>query len=369
MRGTSDQQIESLVALTPEDLIPQEHPIRRIKPLAERVLQELSPIFSRMYAKGGRPSVPPEHLLKASLLIALYSVRSERQFCERLTYDMLFRWFLDLNIRGGSFDQSTFAKNRSRLLSHEVTGRFFGAVVSEARRQRLLSEEHFSVDGTLLEAWASLKSIRPRDEERDPPAGAGGRNPWKDFRGERRTNATHVSTTDPEALLARKGEGQAAKLSFAGHVLMENRNGLVVDVVLSQATGTAETEAALTMLERVPTARRITVGADKGYDTGEFVTTCRSFQVTPHVAMKQGHSALDRRTSRHAGYAASQRVRKRVEEVFGWLKTVGGGRKLRYCGVARNGHWAEMALAAYNLVRMAKLMPPPSSSPGAVPAG
>ena len=183
MRGTSDQQIESLVALTPEDLVPQEHPIRRIKPLADRVLQELSPTFSRMYAKGGRPSVPPEHLLKASLLIALYSVRSERQFCERLTYDMLFRWFLDLNIRGGSFDQSTFAKNRTRLLAHEVTGRFFGAVVSEARRQRLLSEEHFSVDGTLLEAWASLKSVRPRDEERDPPTGAGGRNPWKDFRG------------------------------------------------------------------------------------------------------------------------------------------------------------------------------------------
>ena len=308
MRGTSDQQIESLVALTPEDLVPQEHPIRRIKPLADRVLQELSPTFSRMYAKGGRPSVPPEHLLKASLLVALYSVRSERQFCERLTYDMLFRWFLDLNNRGGSFDQSTFAKNRTRLLAHEVTGRFFGAVVSEARRQRLLSEEHFSVDETLLEAWVSLKSVRPRDEEGDPPAGAGGRNPWKDFRGERRSNATHVSTTDPEALLARKGQGQATKLSFAGHVLMENRNGLVVDVVLSQATGTAETEAALTMLERVPTARRITVGADKGYDTREFVTTCRSFQITPHVAMKQRHSALDRRTSRHAGYAASQRA-------------------------------------------------------------
>ena len=308
MRGTSDQQIESLVALTPEDLVPHGHPIRRIKPLADRVLQELSPTFSHMYAKGGRPSVPPEHLLKASLLIALYSVRSERQLCERLTYDMLFRWFLDLNIRGGSFDQSTFAKNRTRLLAHEVTGRFFGAVVSEARRQRLLSEEHFSVDGTLLEAWASLKSVRPRDEEGDPPAGAGGRNPWKDFRGERRSNATHVSTTDPEALLARKGQGQAAKLSFAGHVLMENRNGLVVDVVLSQATGTSETEAALTMLERVPTARRITVGADKGYDTREFVTTCRSFQITPHVAMKQRRSALDRRTSRHAGYAASQRA-------------------------------------------------------------
>ena len=356
MRGTSDQQIESLVALTPEDLVPQEHPIRRIKPLADRVLQELSPTFSRMYAKGGRPSVPPEHLLKASLLIALYSVRSERQFCERLSYDMLFRWFLDLNIRGGSFDQSTFAKNRTRLLAHEVTGRFFGAVVSEARRQRLLSEEHFSVDGTLLEAWTSLKSVRPRDEERDPPAGAGGRNPWKDFRGERRSNATHVSTTDPEALLARKGKGQAAKLSFAGHVLMENRNGLVVDVVLSQATGTAETEAALTMLERVPTARRITV------DDLPLVPDHAS---RGHEATALGPGPADEPSCGVRGESAGA---KRVEEVFGWLKTVGGGRKLRYCGVARNGLWAEMALAAYNLVRMAKLMPPPSS-PGAVPAG
>ena len=245
--------------------------------------------------------------MKASLLIALYSVRSERQFCERLTYDMFFRWFLDLNIRGGSFDQSTFAKNRTRLLAHEVTGRFFGAVVSEARQQRLLSEEHFSVDGTLLRGPPSRASGRGT-RRGTRLRGVGGRNPWKDFRGERRSNATHVSTTDPEALLARKGQGQAAKLSFAGHVLMENRNGLEVDVVLSQATGTAETEAALTMLERVPTARRITVGADKGYDTREFVTTCRSFQITPHVAMKQRRSALDRRTSRHAGYAASQRA-------------------------------------------------------------
>ena len=283
--------------------------------------------------------MPPEHLLKASLLIALYSVRSERQFCERLSYDMLFRWFLDLNILGGSFDQSTFAKNRTRLLAHEVTGRFFGAVVSEARRQRLLSEEHFRVDGTLLEAWASLKSVRPRGEERDPPTGAGGRNPWKDFRGERRSNATHVSTTDPEALLARKGQGQAAKLSFVGHVLMENRNGLAVDVVLSQATGTAETAAALTMLERVRTARRITIGADKGYDTGEFVTTCRSFRITPHVAIKQRHSALDWRTHRHAGYAASQRVRKRVEEVVQILVNAGAcerGRLRRRFAAARS---------------------------------
>ena len=309
MRGTSDQQIESLVALTPEDLVPQEHPIRRIKPLADRVLQELSPTFSRMYAKGGRPSVPPKHLLKASLLVALYSVRSERQFCERLTYDMLFRWFLDLNNRGGSFDQSTFTKNRTRLLAHEVTGRFFGAVVSEARRQRLLSEEHFSVDGTPV-GGVGLPQERPaegRGGGPDLPGQAGG------TRG-RTSGASGVPTRPMYRRRTRRrcwrarGRGKAAKLSFAGHVLMENRNGLVVDVVLSQATGTAETEAALTMLERVPTARRITVGADKGYDTREFVTTCRSFQITPHVAMKQRHSALDRRTSRHAGYAASQRA-------------------------------------------------------------
>lgn len=367
MRGTSEQQIESLIALTPDDLVPQDHPVRRIKPLAERALQELSPTFSRMYAKVGRPSVPPEHLLKASLLIALYSVRSERQFCERLGYDMLFRWFLDLNVRGGSFDQSTFAKNRARLLEHEVTGQFFQAVVSEARRQHLLSEDHFSVDGTLLEAWASIKSVRPKDEDAPPPPSGGGRNPWKDFKGERRSNATHASTTDPEALLARKGNGQPAKLSFAGHVLMENRNGLVVDRVLSQATGTAETEAAVTMLERVPTSRHLTVGADKGYDTKEFVTTCRSLDITPHVASKRRYSAVDGRTTRHAGYEVSQRVRKRIEEVFGWLKTVGGGRKLRYRGTAHNRLWADMALAAYNLVRMAKLAPPPSV-PGAASA-
>jgi transposase len=367
MRGASEQQIESMIALTPEDLVPRDHPIRRIKPLADRALQELSPTFNRMYAKVGRPSVPPEHLLKASLLIALYSVRSERQFCDRLAYDMLFRWFLDLNVRGGSFDQSTFAKNRARLLEHEVTGQFFQALVSEARRQHLLSEDHFSVDGTLLEAWASIKSVRPKDEDAPPPAAESGRNPWKDFKGERRSNATHASTTDPEALLARKGNGQPAKLSFAGHVLMENRNGLVVDLVLSQATGTAETEAALTMLERVPTARHITVGADKGYDTKDFVITCRSLAITPHVASKRRYSAVDGRTTRRTGYEVSQRVRKRIEEVFGWLKTVGGGRKLRYRGVDRNRSWAAMALAAYNLVRMAKLTPP-TPVPGAASA-
>ena len=226
-----------------------------------------------------------------------------------------------------------------------------------------LEEDHFRVDGTLLEAWASIKSVRPKDEDAPPPAEGGGRNPWRDFKGERRSNATHASRTDPEALLARKGDGQPAKLSFAGHVLMENRNGLVVDLVLSQATGTAEPEAGLTMLERVPTMRHLTVGADKGYDTKEFVATCRCLNITPHVASKRRYSAVDRRTTRHASYEASQRVRKRTEEVFGWLKTVGGGRKLRYRGVARNRLWAEMALAAYNLVRMAKLTPP-SMSPG-----
>ena len=337
-------------------LVPQGHPIRRIKPLADRVLQELSPTFSRMYAKGGRPSVPPEHLLKASLLIALYSVRSERQFCERLTYDMLFRWFLDLNIRGGSFDQSTFAKNRTRMLAHEVTGRFFGAVVSEAAAP--------AVGGALQRGRDPAGGVGLPQER--PAEGRGG-EPVEGLPGRAAFQRDPCIDDEPGGAVGAQGGGKATKLSFAGHVLMENRNGLVVHVVLSQATGTAETEAALTMLERVPTARRITVGADKGYDTWEFVTTCRSFQITPHVAMKQRHSTLNRRTSRYAGYAEIQRVRKRVEEVFGWLKTVRGGRKPRYCGVACNGPWAEMALAAYNFVRMAKLILPPSS-PRAVPA-
>jgi transposase len=342
-----------LSLVTADQLVPEDHPIRQIRPIVDNALRQLSPTFNRMYAETGRPSIPPEHLLKGCLLIALYSVRSERQFCERLQYDLLFKWFLDLNIIDPAFDASTFSKNKERLLEHEVAREFLGAVLLEARRRRLLSEDHFTVDGTLLEAWASLKSFRPKDGGDGSPA-AGEKNPSVDFHGEQRTNDTHRSTTDPEARLARKGSGKEARLCFTGHVLMENRNGLVVDVAVTQATGTAERQAALDLLERVPGSRRVTIGGDKNYDTADFVTRCRRMNVTPHVARRQW-SIVDRRTTRHAGYLVSQRVRKRVEEIFGWVKTVGGGRKLRYKGVARNQLWWELTAAAYNLVRMARL--------------
>jgi transposase len=352
MRGKQEKQITMLSALTPDQLVPQDHPIRRIKPIVDQALKELSPTFNRMYADLGRPSIPPEHLLKASLLIALYSIRSERQFCERLQYDLLFKWFLDLNIMDPAFDASSFSKNKERLLEHQVAREFLTAVVAEARRRKLLSEDHFTVDGTLLEAWASLKSIHPKDG--GEPSKQGDRNPDVDFRGEPRTNDTHQSSTDPEARLARKGAGKEAKLCFAGHVLMENRTGLVMDVTVTRATGTAERDTALDMIEKVPGSRRITVGADKGYDTRDFVTACREMNVTPHVARRRW-SIVNKRTTRHAGYQFSQRVRKRIEEIWGWVKTVGGGRKLRYKGVERNQLWAELTAAAYNLVRMAKL--------------
>ena len=352
MRGTKENQIVMLSSLTPDQLVPQDHPIRKIKPIVDHALDELSPIFNQMYAEIGRPSIPPEHLLKACLLIALYSIRSERQFCERLRYDLLFKWFLDLNIMDESFNYSVFSKNKARLLEHQVARELLGKVIEEARHRHLLSEDHFTVDGTLLEAWASLKSFHPKDEGR--PSGDGGKNPSVDFHGQQRTNDTHESTTDSEARLARKGSGKEAKLSFTGHVLMENRNGLVVDVTLTQATGTAEREAALTMLSHVPSSRRITLGADKNYDTEDFIRVCRNWNVTPHVACRQW-SKLDGRTTRHAGYKVSQRIRKRVEEIFGWIKTVGEGRKLRYKGIARNQLWMELTVAAYNLVRMAKL--------------
>jgi transposase len=353
MRGKADTQATMLSLVTADQLVPEDHPVRQIKPIVDNALRELSPTFARMYAEIGRPSIPPEHLLKACLLIALYSVRSERQFCERLQYDLLFKWFLDLNIIDPAFDASTFSKNKERLLEHEVARGFLGRVLEEARRRRLLSEDHFTVDGTLLEAWASLKSFRPKDGEGSPPT-TGEKNPSVDFHGEKRMNDTHQSTTDPVARLAKKGRGKEARLCFTGHVLMENRHGLVVDVVLSQATGTAERDAALDMLEQVPGSHRITVGADKGYDTAEFVTSCRMMNVTPHVARRQS-SRVDGRTTRHAGYQVSQQIRKRVEEVFGWVKTVGGGRKLRYRGVERNRLWWEFTAAAYNLLRMAKL--------------
>lgn len=355
MRGSTTRQA-TFTAITPDQKVPKNHPIRRIRALVEPVLKQLSPVFAEMYAVIGRPSIPPEHLLKATLLMTLYSVRSERQFCERLEYDLLFKWFMDLNLEDPAFDASSFSKNRARLLEHDVAGRFMQAVLEEARRRRLLSEEHFTVDGTLLEAWASLKSFRPKDEQ-EPPPGAG-RNPERDFRGQPRKNDTHASTTDAEARLYTKSKGQAAKLCFMAHALMENRSGLLLDILVSPATGTAERDGAITMLKRRPGIhKRATVAADKAYDTRDFIRQCREQDVTPHVAQNTTNrrSAIDRRVTRHLGYAVSQRKRKLVEEGFGWMKTVGAARKLRYIGVLKNQFWMTMEAAAYNLVRMANL--------------
>jgi len=359
MRGRTERQASMLLGVTTEDFVPANHPIRRVRKLVDAVLAELSPQFTAMYAPDGRHSVPPEHLIKGTLLMAFYSIRSERQFCERLQYDLLFKWFCGLNITDPAFNHSTFSKNRQRLMQHNLAEGLLGEVVREARKRRLLSEDHFSVDGTLLQAWASQKSVRPRDEEEPPrDSGSGGRNREVDFHGERRRNETHVSTTDPEAMLARKARGQEARLCYSGHLLMENRNGLIIDVLVSAATGTAERDAALAMLDRRRLPRkRVTLAADKGYDTRAFVEELRQRQVTPHVAQNTSRrrSAIDRRTTRHAGYAVSQRVRKRVEECFGWMKTTGGGRKLRYIGSAKNQLWATFTAVAFNLVRMANL--------------
>jgi transposase len=357
MRGDGDDQLWALTPLTPDSFVPQDHPIRAIRSIVDRALASLSPTFKTMYAANGRPSIPPEHLLKAMLLMAFYSIRSERQLCERLRYDLLFKFFVGLNIAEEVFDHSTFSKNRQRLLEHDVSRKFFLAVREEAQQRQLLSQEHFTVDGTLLDAWASMKSVQPREEEGLGPPTGGGRNPSRDFKGQRRRNETHVSRTDPDARLAKKGRGQAAKLAYAGHVLMENRNGLVYDVLLTRATGRAEREAALLMLDRQKRRRRITLGADKGYDSREFIRELRQRQVTPHVAQNQTgrRSAVDGRVTGQWGYSWSQRLRKRVEEIFGWVKTVAGGRKLRFIGLARNQLWAEMTASAYNLIRVARL--------------
>ena len=357
MRGMTERQLAMLTTLSPESLIPVDHPIRRIRKVVDAVLAELDGEFWAMYSALGRPSVPPEQLLKATVLMAMYSIRSERAFCERLNYDLLFKWFLDLPIDAPSFDATTFSKNRTRLLDHDIADRFFAAVVGQAKLRRYLSSEHFSVDGTLLEAWASHKSFKPKDGSGPDPT-SGGRNAEVDFHGQRRSNDTHASTTDPEARLARKSNATAAKMSFAGHLLMENRNALLIDVELTEATGYAERDTALEMLERLPeTARRRTIAADKGYDTADFVADVRRLGITPHVAPNttKRRSAIDGRTTRHAGHQISQRIRKRVEEPFGWIKTIGGGRKLRYIGKQRNRAWFLMTAAVYNVIRIAAL--------------
>ncbi len=358
MRGRPKKQVNMLSLDSPEKRVPKGHPLRKIKVFVDEILAELSPVFERMYVKGGRPSIPPERLLKASLLMAFFSVRSERLFCEQLDYNLLYRWFLDMDLVEESFDHSTFSKNRQRLIEHEVANEFFYRVVGKAQGKRLMSSEHFTVDGTLIEAWASLKSFRPKGEkpeDREPPDDPG--NPTVGFHGEKRSNKTHESTTDPEAKLAKKGKGKEAKLSFAQHLLMENKNGLVVDIRLTQADGYAEREAAIEMLdENIPRERRATVGADKGYDARDFVDGCRLLNVAPHVARKK-RSAIDGRTTRHQGYSVSQRLRKRVEEIFGWMKTVGTYRKTRYKGVEKNQMASYFLAAAFNLIRLAKLSP------------
>ncbi len=360
MRGEERQQRSMLMVLNLEQRVAKEHPLRRIKQLAETVLQGLSASFDRMYSATGRPSIPPERLLKASLLMALYTVRSERLLCEQLDYNLLFRWFLEMELDEASFDHSSFSANRKRLLAHEVAGEFFRGVVAQARALKLLSGEHFTVDGTLVEAWASLKSFRRKDAGPTAPPDDPG-NPTVNFHGERRSNATHQSTTDPEAKLAKKGPGKEAKLCYSANALMENRHALLVDFQVEPADGYAERRAAIAMVdERLPGSRRITLGGDKGYDTSDFVADCRALTVTPHVARNQarrGGSALDVRTVRHPGYAVSQWIRKRVEEAFGWMKTVGGLRRTRYRGRERVQMHAYLVAAAYNLVRIARLAP------------
>ena len=340
-----------------EKRVRTDHPLRLIREVANAALAVLSGAFEPLYSPVGRSSIPPERLMRALLLQAFYSIRSERQLVERIEYDLLFRWFVGLGIDDAVWDATSFTKNRDRLLAGEVAQRFLAAVLAQPKVKRLLSSDHFSVDGTLLEAWASLKSFRPKDGSGDPPGS--GRNGERDFHGERRRNDTHASTTDSDARLFRKGPGKEARLVFMGHAVMENRNGLVVGAVATRASGHAERLAALALLE--PFAgppRPITLGADKGYDSANFVIECREQAITPHVAQNQSgrRSAIDGRTTRHPGYAVSQRIRKRIEEAFGWAKTVAGLRKLRHRGLPKVDWQFTLAMAAYDLVRLPKLL-------------
>ena len=358
MRGHVDPQSGLFSYFSVEERIPADHPLRGVKAQAEAVLGSMSAQFDAMYASGGRPSIAPEKLLKATLLIALYSVRSDRLFCEMLDYNMLFRWFLDMGLEETSFDHSTFSKNRERLIEHEIAKGFFAGVVNQAKARQLLSDEHFTVDGTLIESWASFKSLKRKDGE--PPKSGPDGTGMVDFRGEKRTNATHESSTDPEAKLMRKGNGQPAKLSFGAHALMENRSGLLVDVAITDAT-LFEPKAAAPMLDRRRRARQgmSTLGADKGYYNKSFVAWLRGHKIAPHIARIESRTApgLDGRTTRHEGYAISQRKRKRIEEIFGWMKTVGGFRKSRFVGIVKTQLAAYMVGAAYNLLRMARMQP------------
>lgn len=366
MRG-SDVETSSLFSyVSCEARVPSNHPLRPIRAIVDEVLEVLSADLDGLYSKTGRPSIAPEKLLRGLLLQAFYSIRSERQLMEQLDYNLLFRWFVGLSVDATIWDVTVFTKNRDRLLEGKVATKILSAVVAQARRRDLLSDEHFSVDGTLIEAWASIKSFRPKDGSGEPPGP--GRNGERDFHGEKRSNLTHASTTDPEAKLYRKGAGQASRMAYMGHVLMENRNGLVVGACATQASGTAEREAALALVDGLGTegrvTGRITLGADKAYDVREFVCALRARRITPHIARddhltktgKRRTSAIDGRTTRHPGYGVSLRIRKRIEEVFGWSKTVGGLRKTRHKGTDRVGWVFTLNATAYNLVRLPKLI-------------
>lgn len=357
MRGGEEGSEGMFSYLRPDQRVPKEHPLRPIREIVDRALASLSRQFAVLYSHTGRPSIPPEQLLRALLLQAFYTVRSERQLMEQLEYNLLFRWFVGLSMDAPVWDATTFSKNRDRLLDGDIAREFMGAVLNQPEVRQLLSKEHFSVDGTLIEAWASMKSFRAKDGSDEPPTG-GGRNAERNFHGEKRTNETHASTTDPDARLYRKSPGQAAKLCHMGHLTMENRHGLIVETEMTPATGWGERSAAEAMIEDVPRSPHATVGADKAYDTAAFVANMREQGVVPHVAQNLSGrcSAIDGRTTRHSSYAASQRARKRIEEAFGWIKTVGGLRKTRHRGRDKV-RWAfTLTATAYNLIRLSKLL-------------
>ena len=362
MRGLDDQTAGLFSYVSCEARVPASHPLRPIRAIADEALEVLSSDFEGLYSKVGRPSIAPEKLLRALLLQAFYTIRSERQLMEQMDYNLLFRWFVGLSMDAAIWDATVFTKNRDRLLSGDVAQKFLAAVVAQARSRDLLSDDHFSVDGTLIDAWASIKSFRPKDGSGEPPGP--GRNGERNFHGEKRSNQTHASATDPDAKLYRKADGQPSRIAFMGHVLMENRNGLVVGAMLTPANGTAEREAALAMVDGLGARRRITLAGDKAFDVREFIGDLRERKVTPHIARnervdKNGvlrRSALDARTTRHPGYAISLRIRKRIEEVFGWIKTTGNLRKTRHRGTEKVAWMFALTAAAYNLVRMPKLM-------------
>ena len=363
MRGGDERSGELFSYVDLEARVRKDHPLRAIREIVNAALEALSGDFAELYSSTGRPSIPPEKLLRAMLLQAFYSIRSERLLMERLEYDLLFRWFVGIGVDDRAWDHSTFSKNRDRLLAGDIAAKFLGAVLVQSRVKKLLSTDHFSVDGTLIEAWASMKSVKPKAGSGEPPAEGDGRNSEVDFHGQKRTNDTHGSTTDPDARLYKKGEGKEAKLCFIGHGLMENRHGLLVDACLTLADGKSERVAALAMIEpHADRPRAITLGTDKAYDAHDFVTELRSMRVTPHVAQNTNgrRSAIDGRTTRHGGYAVSQRIRKRIEEAFGWIKTVAGQDKTKFRGRDRVGWAFTFAAAAYNLVRLPKLLAAPT---------